>query len=79
MTRLFIGSEGTLGVITEISLKLHHVPKFSYAMRLSFPNVAAAAAAARDTLSCGVSVGRCEMLDRYGSFPEELITFKCSE
>ena len=38
-------------------------PKVSYAMRVSFPSVRDAAAAARDMLNCGVSVGRCELLD----------------
>lgn len=64
LTRLFIGSEGTLGIVTEATLKLHNVPSFSYAMRLTFPDVASAAATARDTLRSGVSVGRCEMVDK---------------
>jgi D-lactate dehydrogenase (cytochrome) len=63
LTRLLIGSEGTLGVITEVTLKLHNRPKISYAMRISFDNVVSAAATARDTLGCGVQVGRCELLD----------------
>ena len=64
LTRLFIGSEGTLGIVTEATLKLHNIPSFSYAMRLTFPDVASAAATARDTLRCGVSLGRCEMVDK---------------
>ncbi len=63
MTRLLIGSEGTLAVITEVTLKLHNRPKISYAMRISFDDVVSAAATARDTLGCGVQVGRCELLD----------------
>ena len=52
-----------MAVITEATLKLHGIPKVSYAMRVSFPSVRDAAAAARDMLNCGVSVGRCELLD----------------
>ena len=63
LTRLLVGSEGTLAVITEATLKLHTIPKHAYALRVSFPSVRAAAAAARDTLHSGVSVGRCELLD----------------
>lgn len=78
--RLLIGSEGTLGIITEITLKLHGIPKVSNAVRISFPSqvkilsndsestteisgIEAAARTARDTLNCGVVVGRCELLD----------------
>ena len=63
ITRLLVGSEGTLGVITEATLKLHPIPKVSYALRIAFPSVSQAAACARDTLSSGLSIGRCEMLD----------------
>lgn len=37
LTRLLIGSEGTLAVITEATLKLHGVPRVSHALRISFP------------------------------------------
>lgn len=50
-------------MITEATLKLHNIPKYSYALRVSFRDIADAAATARDTLSSGVSVGRCELLD----------------
>lgn len=63
LTRLYIGSEGTLGVITEATLKLHVRPAHSEAVLVRFPSVSAAAHLARDTLRSGVSVGRCEMLD----------------
>lgn len=64
LTRLLIGSEGTLAIITEITLKLYGIPKYSSAMRISFPKgVYDAACTARDSLSCGVTVGRCELLD----------------
>jgi D-lactate dehydrogenase (cytochrome) len=64
ITRLLIGSEGTLAVITEVTLKLHGIPRVSHAVRISFPGgVKDAAMMARDTLNCGVTVGRCELLD----------------
>jgi len=64
ITRLLVGSEGTLAVITEATLKIHRIPPFSYAMKVTFPSVFAAAAAARDTINSGtIQVGRCEMCD----------------
>jgi D-lactate dehydrogenase (cytochrome) len=64
VTRLLVGSEGTLAVITEATLKIHRIPPFSYALRVTFPSVFAAAAAARDTINSGtIQVGRCEMCD----------------
>lgn len=66
ITRLLIGSEGTLAVITEATLKLHGIPKVSYAVRIAFPGpdgVRNAALTAKDTLNCGVTIGRCELLD----------------
>ena len=63
LTRLLIGSEGTLAVITEATLKLHGIPKYSYALKIAFPTIKDAAATAAATLNCGVTVGRCELLD----------------
>ena len=63
LTRLLIGSEGTLAVITEATLKLHGIPKYSYALKIAFPSIIDAAATAAATLNCGVTVGRCELLD----------------
>lgn len=39
LTRLLIGSEGTLAIITEVTLKLHVIPKFAYAMQVSFSSL----------------------------------------
>jgi D-lactate dehydrogenase (cytochrome) len=65
LTRLFIGSEGTLGVITEVTLRLHPIPKYSLALRVTFPSSTLACAAARDALLAGINVGRCEMIDAH--------------
>jgi len=43
LTRLMIGSEGTLGVITEATLRVHHIPKHKAALRCSFSSVETAA------------------------------------
>lgn len=63
LTRLLIGSEGTLGLITEVTLKLHPIPAYTAAVRLSFSDLRDAAATAKATLNCGVLVGRCELMD----------------
>ena len=52
-----------MAVITEATLKLHPIPKYSYALRIAFPSVYEASCTARDTLSSGLSIGRCELLD----------------
>lgn len=63
LTRLMIGSEGTLGVITEVTVRLRPKPDYSAAVRVCFPTVADAAAACMSTLQAGVEVGRCELMD----------------
>jgi D-lactate dehydrogenase (cytochrome) len=65
LARLLVGSEGTLAVITEATLKIYGIPKVSHALRVSYPTtgVAGAARTARDSLNCGVVLGRCELLD----------------
>ena len=64
---IFPGSEGTLGIITEATLKVYGIPKVSRAIRITYPQgdkgIDLAALTARDTLNCGVTVGRCELLD----------------
>jgi D-lactate dehydrogenase (cytochrome) len=63
LTRLLIGSEGTLGVITEVTLRLRRKPAHAAAVRVCFPTIRAAAACANATLQAGVEVGRCELMD----------------
>lgn len=63
LTRLLIGSEGTLGLITELTLRLQGIPEAMSAARCSFPSVDAACNAAMATIQCGIPVARMELLD----------------
>src|SRR5579864_8636024 len=63
LTELFIGSEGTLGVITELTLRLHPIPDHIVVARAAFPTVEAACRAAAAIIGAGVLVTRCELLD----------------
>jgi D-lactate dehydrogenase (cytochrome) len=63
LTELFIGSEGTLGVITELTLRLHPIPERIVVARAAFPTVEAACRAAAAIIGAGVLVTRCELLD----------------
>src|SRR5215213_3790613 len=63
LTRLFVGSEGTLGVITEITLKLSGIPEAISAGICPFPSVKAACDAVIVTIQSGVPVARIELLD----------------
>jgi D-lactate dehydrogenase (cytochrome) len=64
LTRLFIGSEGTLGVITEITLKLHGSPEAISGGVCQFPSVKAACDAVIATIQIGLPVARIELLDQ---------------
>jgi len=63
LTGLFVGSEGTLGVITELTLRLHPIPEHVVVARAAFPSVEAACRAAAAIIGAGVPVTRCELLD----------------
>ena len=63
LTSLFVGSEGTLGVITELTLRLHPIPEHVVVARAAFPSVEAACRAAATIIGAGVLVTRCELLD----------------
>lgn len=64
LTRLMVGSEGTLGIITEITLRLQGIPEAMSAARCSFPSVEAAAKTVMAVIQYGVPVARIELLDR---------------
>lgn len=63
LTHLFVGSEGTLGVITELTLRLHPIPEQIVVARAAFPSLEAACRAAAALVAAGVPVTRCELLD----------------
>ncbi len=63
LTGLLVGSEGTLGVITELTLRLHGIPEHAVAVRISFPTVEAASRTAVAAVAAGVGVTRLELLD----------------
>ncbi|UOA28495.1 FAD-linked oxidase C-terminal domain-containing protein [Pseudosulfitobacter sp. DSM 107133] len=63
LTRLLIGSEGTLGIITEITLKLQGIPEAISSARCSFPTVDAACQTVMQVIQFGIPVARIELLD----------------
>ena len=63
LTRLFVGSEGTLGVMTEITLRLYPQPEALSAAVCHFPSIAAAVATTIQIIQMGVPIARCELLD----------------
>src|ERR671917_85958 len=63
LTALFVGSEGTLGVFTEMILRLYPIPEHVLAARAVFPSVEAAGRTAVAVIRSGTQVGRCELVD----------------
>ena len=65
LTRLLVGSEGTLGVITEVTVRLYPLPEAVSAAVCSFPTIAAAVHTVIQTIQMGVPIARCELIDAH--------------
>ena len=63
LTRIFVGSEGTLGIITEVTVRLYPQPEAVSAAVCPFPDVAGAVTTVIRTIQRGVPIARAELLD----------------
>ncbi|MEO6974119.1 MAG: FAD-linked oxidase C-terminal domain-containing protein [Rhodoferax sp.] len=65
LTRLMVGSEGTLGVITEVTVKLYPLPEAISAAICSFPSIEAAVRTTIEVIQLGVPIARVELIDHH--------------
>ncbi|MFO1059871.1 MAG: FAD-linked oxidase C-terminal domain-containing protein [Dongiaceae bacterium] len=63
LTRLFVGSEGTLGIITEVTLRLYGIPEAMSAAVVSFATIEGAVQTVIQTIQLGIPVARIELID----------------
>ncbi|MFT9850494.1 FAD-binding oxidoreductase [Aneurinibacillus sp. REN35] len=63
LSGMFVGSEGTLGIFTELTLRLYGIPEASVTARASFPSVSEAVQAACAIMGAGIPVARMELVD----------------
>ena len=85
LTRLYCGAEGTLGVITEVTVRLTGLPEAASAARVPFADVEAATRFVTTLIQAGIPVARCELIDPKSiaavnahqgtSYPEEMTVF----
>ncbi len=64
LTNLFIGSEGTLGIITEVQLRLSPIPESIMSAVCQFPNLESAVLTAQEVIQYGIPIARIEMLNK---------------
>ena len=85
LTKLYCGSEGTLGVVTEVTLRLTGLPEAASAARVPFKNAESATAFVTSLIQAGLPVARCEIVDGVSiravnayqdtRYPEEMTIF----
>ncbi|KAF7196962.1 D-lactate dehydrogenase [cytochrome], mitochondrial [Pseudocercospora fuligena] len=63
LNHLFVGSEGTLGIVTEVTLKLTPIPQQTSVAVVTFPTIADAASTAQKVIRAGIPVGAMEIMD----------------
>ena len=63
LTRLLVGAEGTLGIMTELTLRVFGIPEMISGGVCTFPSVRAACEAVMATIQAGIPIARCELLD----------------
>jgi D-lactate dehydrogenase (cytochrome) len=63
LTKLMVGSEGTLGVITEITLKLQGIPEEISSAVCAFPDITSAVRTITETIQSGIPIARSELMD----------------